>query len=125
MKALMPAQAVTPTNIGQSRQPPPPPALGIARGRRRGVKRLESTALRLEQRDQIQKALHQRVHMPAQQAVELAAGRHGRKCPTQMALRIAIKTALTAKRPPLAKNRQRQHLTARQRGGWTGASGWG
>src|SRR5512139_2161813 len=103
MKALIPAQAVTPTNIGQSGQPAPPSALGIAGGHRRGVNRLEGATLCPEQRDQIQKTFHQRVHMPAQQAVELATGWQGWKRPRQLVLRIAIKTALTAKRLPLAE----------------------
>src|SRR5512144_2198063 len=107
MKTLIPAQTVAPANIGPPWQPAAPPALSIARGCCRGVKRLEGTALGLEESAQIQKTRHQRTHLTAQQAVKLAACRQGRKRPAHMALRIAIKTALTAKWLPLTPHGQR------------------
>src|SRR5512143_2954635 len=121
MKALIPSQPVAPANISQAGQPPLPPALGIARWRRRGIERLEGTALGLEVLRPPQKALDQSGLVLAQQAVELAARWQGRKRSAQMPLGIAVKAALAPPWPPLANYSQGQHLTARQRGGRTGA----
>src|SRR5512142_3066452 len=94
MKARIPSQPVAPANISQAGQPPLPPALGIARWRRRGIARLAGTALGLAVLHPPQKALDQSGLVLAQQAVEVAARWQGRKRSAQMPLGIAVQAAL-------------------------------
>src|SRR5512143_3816884 len=103
MKALIPAEPVTPADIHHPRQPAQTAALGIAGRDCRGIQRLVGTRLRLQPLDQISIAGDQSVRLLPPQAVELASIRQVGKGSAQVPLRIPIKAPFTGEALPLAK----------------------
>src|SRR5919199_1674435 len=114
VESFIPAQAVAPADIGQARQPPRAPALGIARREAGAVQRFIRTLLRRQHLHQMQKTRDQRLMLLAYLAVELLPRRQAGEGGAQMTVRIAIKPALAAKALPLAEDGQGHHLAARE-----------
>lgn len=115
MKPFIPANAVTPANIGLACQPAAAAPLGIACRNARTVQRFIQAALRLHVLNQEQTERHDDVAIVALQAIELFAIGQGRKGRLQVTLRIAVEGAFTGKLPLLAKHRQRHDFATRER----------
>src|SRR5262245_16846439 len=112
MESFIPAQSVTPTDIGQPRQPSGPPTFGIPRGNARTVQCFIRTALAGQKLDQKQTTGYQRVMMLAHLPMKLLPGRQLRKGHPQVVLRIAVKPPLAPKALPWPEDCQCQYLTA-------------
>ena len=121
MKALIPANAVAPADVGLSGQPARATPFGIAGGDARTVQRLIQAVLRVHRLDQEQAEGHDDITIAPLQSIELLALRQGGKRRSQVAHRIAVEGAFTGKPRPLPKHCQRHHFATRQRGGWSGA----
>src|SRR5215475_11894911 len=100
--SFIPAQSVTPAHVGQPRQPPGPPALGIA-GRHPGaVAGFRGTALGRQEVDEVQTKRHQGRVLPPDLPLVLLSGGQRRKGGPELALGVAVKAPLTAKALPLS-----------------------
>src|SRR5215471_2979897 len=122
MDAFIPAQTVAPADIGHARQPARTPALGIA-GRDPGaVEGFIGTALGRQELDEIQHKRHQGRMLLTDLPMVLLPRRQLRKGRPEVALRIAVKAALTPKALPLPEQGQGDDLTPAQ--GSLGAGVW-
>src|SRR5437867_4133359 len=115
MQAFIPADAITPANIGDTRQPARTAPFRIARRHTRGIKRFIEASLCMELLAQIQKERDQGLALLAQEPVELGAIGQGRKSSAQMMLRVPIEIALALKMAPLPEDCQRHHFTPCER----------
>lgn len=121
MKALMPAQAGAPADIGLPGQPARATPFGVSRENARTIQGFLQAALGVHLFAQEQAEGHDDLSIAPLQPIELLALRQrGKRC-AQVGHRIAVEGAFARKARPLAKYRQRHHLATRQRGGWSGA----
>src|SRR5579884_2307967 len=116
MKALIPAHAVAPADIGLPGQPATPTPFGITGGYSRTIQGFVEAVLGLHLLHQIQSKGHDHLAVAALQPIELLTFGQGGKSRLQVALGIAVKGPFTGELPPLPKNRQGHHLATRQRG---------
>src|SRR5574339_1101590 len=96
MKALVPAEAVTPPDIGLTWQPTRSASLGITGRDARGVDALIQAVLSLHQLHQGQAKGHRDIGHLALQSVELAAMRQPWKGGSQVPLSVAVKSPFAA-----------------------------
>jgi len=116
VKAFIPADAIAPADIRLPGQPASTASFGITGHRRGTIQHFIAALLGMQQVDEGQPECSNLVAMLAHKPIELAAVRQLWKGGAQMMLRVAVKGPFAGKLYPLAKERQRDHLTALQGG---------
>ena len=111
MDAFIPAQVVAPADIRQAGQPACATTLGLAGRHPEAVKGFIGAALGRQEVDEIQKKGDQDRMRLAAQPMVLLPRRQLRKGRPEMALRLAVTAALTAKAVPLPDQGQGSHRT--------------
>src|SRR5215475_268104 len=111
MEAFIPAQPVAPANVGQARQPAGSAALGIPGRDSRAVKGFIGATLGRQELHEGPEKGHQHLMMLPHLAVKLLPSGQLRKGRPEVALRRAVKAALTPKALPLPKDSQGHYLT--------------
>ncbi len=121
MKAFVPADAITPANIGLTRQPAQAAPLRITGHGSRAVEHFVGRLLRVQQLHQKQSESRDRIAVRSLQPIELTAIGQPWKRFSQVIRCIAVKRSFARKLHPLSKQGQRDHLTLaelRQRAGF-------
>src|SRR6266567_1497658 len=102
MKAFIPANAVTPADIGLSGQPTGATPFRVSCRNARTVEGFIQAALRLHLLHQIQTERHDRIAKLSLQAIELFAIGQGWECRSQVAQHVAVEGSFAGKLGPLA-----------------------
>ena len=97
MKALIPTQAITPADIGQTGQPAPPPAFTMTGDGGGAIQRLIGTVLSLQSLQKVQKTTDHGLVVLAQQPIELSSMRQAGKSPAQVSLGLPVEIPFTGK----------------------------
>lgn len=90
MKTFIPADAITPANISQSREPAVTPPFRIPRGHTGGIKGFIQTLRCAQLLDQMQKESDERSMVLAQETIELRAVRQRRKSRTNVVRKVFV-----------------------------------
>src|SRR5215217_5492655 len=114
-EALVPSQAVRPSDVGETGQPPLTSALGVPDGHSRAVQRLVGSALSLHRCRQMQGHLLDEPHLGAHQPIELCAVGQGRESVLQVARCVAVKVPLASEATPSGEDGEGNHLAGAER----------
>src|SRR5215218_564709 len=114
-EALVPSQAVGPSDVCVAGQPSFASALRIPDGHRRAVQGLVGTALSLHRCRQMQGHLLDEPHLGAHQSIELRALGQGRESVVQVGRCVAVKVPLTAEAAPSGEDSEGDNLARAER----------
>jgi hypothetical protein len=109
-KALVPPQAVAPSDVGVAGQPSFATAFGVPNGHRRAVQGLVRTFPGLHCLRKMQSHLLDEVRIEAHQPVELGAVRQGGKSLSQVATRVAVEIPFAGEPGPPGEDGQGDHF---------------
>src|SRR5262252_2408971 len=107
----IPAQPVPPAHVGQPRQPPCPPALGLPRGEARAVEGFRGTGLGRQEVDESQKKRDHRRGLLAALPMVLLPGGPRRQGGPEMTRGLTVQAPRTAQALPLPAQGQGDPLT--------------
>jgi hypothetical protein len=105
-EAFVPSDAVGPTDVGVTGQPPRAPALAVPGGHRRAVERLVGALPRPQEGRQVQDDLLDESRTGAHEAVELGAGWQCGESVEQVGFGVAVEVSLASKPGPPGEDRQ-------------------